>query len=534
LGDTIFGSKLYIGYADTAVYEYFTYMPNGCIRSMIDTFYTAQLPNIQIITDYADKSDTVLICLQTIESGQLTLYAEGGMYYQWFAPPEFNDDYLTDHITITTIVDNVWLIGTDSNTCSNIAMLHIMTAKDYGTPDWGDSITCKYYPVSFTADTSLWYNTYTWISPSGQIYNNPQVDIERFEIADSGVWTLLTAHAECVDTSYFRLGMKFFENPVILGIEDFYCEHDTIILETENNDGYSFYWRKLGLPAYSGMRDSIISTDSIVVVYDINDNTSGIYNLQVETRGCYFTTLDFEIDVHKIRLNLPDSTFICIGDIIKIGVNNPNFQHYFWNTGDSTAIINIIKGGIYTVKFADQECENSDSIFVNERLKPYFWLGNDTIICEEDEIELYVDMPDADNIVWQDNSHDNPYLVTSRNIYIATVEKNECFASDTIIVQEKFCRPLYFPTAFAPNSAIVENRIFKTIGTISTDLIEYQMVIYDKSGQLVFQTDDPNVGWDGKMNGRDAPASAYVYQVRLLSITDLTERLYTGTIVLIR
>jgi gliding motility-associated-like protein len=528
LEDSLFSGKLYLGDADTAIYEYFTYMTNGCMRHIIDTFYTAQLPNIQIVTDYAEANDSVVICLQDILDGKLTLHAVGGLYYQWLAPPEYNDDmpHPIDSITITTVVDNVLVIGVDSNTCQNIAILHVITDKDFGTPNWGsDSSICKYYPVYFIADTSLWYNTYTWISPNNVIYNSAQVDISRFEVQDSGRWTLLTAHANCIDTSFFRLKMKYFEDPIV-DVKTFYCEHDTIVLCTKNNDGYSFYW-------YRSDSSFLVSTDNSIVFYDASDNVSGNYYLQVETKGCYYTTPDFPINIHKIRLNLPDSAFICMYGSTEIGLYNPNFT-YLWNTGKTSAIISITEGGIYSVRFTDNECSNTDSILVTERWRPYFHLGNDTIICEEDEIFLYVDVPDSDNIVWQDGSHDNPYSVTFRDTYIATVERNECIAFDTIVVKEKFCRPLYFPTAFMPNSTIEENRIFKVVGTVSTDLIEYQMVIYDKSGQLVFQTNDPNIAWDGNFNGNPAPPAAYAYKVQLLSIADSKERQYVGTILLLR
>lgn len=70
----------------------------------------------------------------------------------------------------------------------------------------------------------------------------------------------------------------------------------------------------------------------------------------------------------------------------------------------------------------------------------------------------------------------------------------------------------YLPSAFIPESEIAENRIFKPIGnSISED--DYLMLIYDRYGGLIFTSTNPNLGWDGKINGKLAPQGHYVYQI---------------------
>jgi len=67
----------------------------------------------------------------------------------------------------------------------------------------------------------------------------------------------------------------------------------------------------------------------------------------------------------------------------------------------------------------------------------------------------------------------------------------------------------YIPNAFSPNGV---NKIFKP-SNIFIDPTQYLFVIYSRSGTQVFQTTDPNTGWDGRINGEIAPLGIYCYRV---------------------
>jgi gliding motility-associated-like protein len=74
---------------------------------------------------------------------------------------------------------------------------------------------------------------------------------------------------------------------------------------------------------------------------------------------------------------------------------------------------------------------------------------------------------------------------------------------------------IYLPNAFTPNGD-GRNDVFLPV----FDFIpkEYKMFIYDRSGKLIFYSTDPNLGWEGLMNGRaKAPEGVYVFHVEYLS-----------------
>lgn len=108
-------------------------------------------------------------------------------------------------------------------------------------------------------------------------------------------------------------------------------------------------------------------------------------------------------------------------------------------------------------------------------------------------------------------------------------------AGDTIVAH--FRRPedppsgevLYVPNAFSPNGD-GQNDILYVLGG---KLEEMELVIYNRWGQIVFQSTDRSQGWDGTFNGK--PLNTDVFAYRLKGRTyDQEDVLLTGNITLIK
>jgi gliding motility-associated-like protein len=90
---------------------------------------------------------------------------------------------------------------------------------------------------------------------------------------------------------------------------------------------------------------------------------------------------------------------------------------------------------------------------------------------------------------------------------------------------------VYIPNAFTPtNSGPTENEGFKAL--IKGEKYS-EMLIFNRWGEIMFQTTDKNEKWDGTYKGEPAQQDVYAY---LLKVTALDDEIYTysGTITLIR
>ena len=90
------------------------------------------------------------------------------------------------------------------------------------------------------------------------------------------------------------------------------------------------------------------------------------------------------------------------------------------------------------------------------------------------------------------------------------------------------------PNVFVPNAFMPEgvNNIFKPV-TVYVEAATYLFQVYNRWGQKVFETTNPNDGWDGSSGGKANPQAAYVYYVQFISSDGQTYS-KSGSVTLIR
>ena len=88
---------------------------------------------------------------------------------------------------------------------------------------------------------------------------------------------------------------------------------------------------------------------------------------------------------------------------------------------------------------------------------------------------------------------------------------------------------IYLPNAFSPGG---KNPVYKAVGTFA-EFSEYRMDVYDRWGALVFSSQDFGMGWDGSINGKDAPTGVFVCVINYHSATGESQTL-KSTFVLLR
>jgi gliding motility-associated-like protein len=67
---------------------------------------------------------------------------------------------------------------------------------------------------------------------------------------------------------------------------------------------------------------------------------------------------------------------------------------------------------------------------------------------------------------------------------------------------------MYMPSAFRPNGDNVFMPVFEYFTGSN-----YLFQIYNRWGQLIFETNDPNTGWTGQYNGTLVPLGVYAYRL---------------------
>ncbi|MFY9310959.1 MAG: gliding motility-associated C-terminal domain-containing protein, partial [Bacteroidia bacterium] len=99
----------------------------------------------------------------------------------------------------------------------------------------------------------------------------------------------------------------------------------------------------------------------------------------------------------------------------------------------------------------------------------------------------------------------------------------------TVIIEPDFM--FYVPNAFTPNDDGV-NDTFIGKGMF---INEFEMMIFDRWGNMVYKTDNINKPWNGKANDGKEPAQmdVYIYTIKISDFKD-TKYVYKGTVTLVK
>jgi gliding motility-associated-like protein len=76
---------------------------------------------------------------------------------------------------------------------------------------------------------------------------------------------------------------------------------------------------------------------------------------------------------------------------------------------------------------------------------------------------------------------------------------------------------VYFPNSFTPNGDEYNQdwRIFAS----GIDIQDFELKIYDRWGELIFETHDPKVGWNGTFNNGMCPTGQYIWKMEAVETT---------------
>ena len=115
----------------------------------------------------------------------------------------------------------------------------------------------------------------------------------------------------------------------------------------------------------------------------------------------------------------------------------------------------------------------------------------------------------------------------STTYYVTITDTNGCQNIDSMRVE--VISSLYIPNSFTPNGED-PNNIFRAKGVY---IREFHMEIFDRWGELIFESKDINDGWDGYYKGRPAQIGTYVYRVSYVG-TSGVRQFKLGKVTLIR
>lgn len=292
-----------------------------------------------------------------------------------------------------------------------------------------------------------------------------------------------------------------------------------------SNAGETFRW-DFGDPSTGASNTSTLENPTHIYT------SAGQHTVQLITfTPCGSDTLREVIQTHELKLNIGADTLICDGSTLQLDAQGNGSYQYLWQDGSKNPGYIVKSPGTYWVEIKNPlGCTLSDSIVVDYDYKPNFSLGPDQLLCHGNSIYLKPVLDPSWEWKWHNGSTAPDYTVDQPGLYSLRASNRCGYMRDEVNIDNGICK-LYVPTAFTPNGD-GKNDFFKILGT--EILSSLHLKIFNRWGEIVFETRDKSKGWDGTYKRQPVPLGIYIYVLEYKETTSPAAKNMKGTFVLIR
>ncbi|MBS1773258.1 MAG: gliding motility-associated C-terminal domain-containing protein [Bacteroidetes bacterium] len=477
--------------------------------------------------------DTAICENDSIKIAAVANYAP--LSYNWIGPAGFSSGQpSTYRDNSTTAMSGMYIISVATGTCIARDTVNIIVnaypANHNITVD--TTPICAGKTVNITASSTTSSTTYSWTKPDNSTSSSANILIPAANRSDSGMYYITYTNAGCSIKDSAMLQVNPNPTPVTLSTNSPICEPVQLQLNsTATLQGSSYTWKGPNGFTFTGQNVERNPTDT---------SMSGLYTITLSLNGCTRHDSIPVIIKHSPRdIVLSADVPVCKDDTLLITIDSiePGAEYQWRGPANfNSANPNIMmlhfskeKEGLYALTSAIGDCTKSKDINV-EFIDPVPYLNSDTLLCENDTLQLNVAINTA-TYRWQDESTGSSFTIRQPGIYWVAATTKCGLYTDTIKADYHICECIPFvPTAFTPNNDGLNDKLSTIIHCKWTD---YKMLIINRFGQEVFKSTNPAITWDGIFKGEPADVGTYFYMLQIKGPRG-KDYFYKGDIVLIR
>ena len=272
----------------------------------------------------------------------------------------------------------------------------------------------------------------------------------------------------------------------------------------------------------------------------IGNLQTGPYSFDVEdVNGCSITISGNYTGAQTASLSYNDNLF-CLDDpnptATVVGTQGGIYSSTAGlSLNSTTGNINLQTSspGTYIITYTTPGplCPETDSYTITIQDNPVVNAGEDVTICIKNSVTL--EATGADSYSWNYGVLNGiaylPNLGVTEFIVLGSTNGG-CTGSDTVLVTViEDCSDedeviLYVPNTFTPDNDQF-NQSFHVVFYSGFDPFSFELLIYNRWGELIWESHDVNVGWDGTYNnGMKVPDGVYTWKLKYKRIqNDLKE-----------
>lgn len=475
---------------------------------------TATQPVQVFAAPVVDAGPNATIC----PGNTVTFAGTGALTYLW-------DNGITDAVAFTPSAPELYtVIGTDANGCSDTDQVELLFFPDPVIDAGADQTVCNGESVILSGAGAT---AYSW---------NPAVQNNVAFVPPTGttVYTVTgTDNNGCSNTD--DLTIVVYPLPVVsAGNDQMICAQSSVTLS--GNGAVTYVWDnnvQNGIPF-----QPLVNAPYTVVGTDLNGCTdTATVTISIEPP----IVIDFTLDVssgcapHTVEFtNMSIGGVDCLWEFSdgSYGAGCGTIEHEFQNPGCYDISLTTISalGCVWDTIIPEMVCVfpnpvagfQPDPSLMSE-LDPTTNMINSSIGA----VAYEWDFGDGSTSQQENPSHTYSSEITQYTIVLSATSDHGCKDTAEAIVEVQEELIFYVPNTFTPDGDQY-NEVFKPQFTSGFDRETYHLYIYNRWGQLVFESRDVDYGWNGSFAGEIAQDGTYTWKIEFRSLRGYIREPITG------
>jgi len=279
----------------------------------------------------------------------------------------------------------------------------------------------------------------------------------------------------------------------------------------------------------------------------ITNQPTGSYSLTVaDANGCTQSASGFINTLPQLQITSLIDQLVCVQDRGSIDVTVAGGTtpfNFSWNTGSTTEDLNNIQPGNYSLLVTDANgCTISETFnVINTNSFNVNTTGSATITMGETAILNAVTTGSNQTTYnWTPainhtcpNCQSTTVQPGSTTLYtVIATDTNGCIAQDTVTVKVIADYNIFTPNAFTPNGD-GNNDYLQIFGNLA-GVKKLDLMIFNRWGEKVYETNDVNFQWDGRFKGDLIESSVLVYVMKIVHLDGYNQKVFKGSITILR
>ena len=503
----------------------YTFQPNAglCANTASMTITVHPYPVVTTL------NDTICVGQSTTITSNVNL---AGGTYTWTPT-----NAATSSISVSPIATTNYQVIYYLNGCADTSITEIFV-KPVSTPVTSNQTICNGQTAELIASAPLPGGSFVWSTT--QI--NDTIQVSPISTTTYTVAYNLNGCLSPLVNSIVTV------NPVpTLGVNNstICAGANTTITAIPNLLGGTFYWGTPGVVGVASQTVSPLNDSTITVYYTLNGCTSPVATSSITVNPLPIATFNASITQGCAPLSVTltaddasNNTYTWSTSNALTGTGAQTSLQFQMNGGFDVSLTTTLNGCTVTETLANYIQVDNYPIAAFEPSSTLFTEPNQTLNFMNNSLgaSTYAwNFGDGGTSTEEGPNHTFAGNETGFTIVLTAISNLGCVDTSQYFIGYDPGLVYYIPNSFTPDGDM-NNQVFTPVFTSGIDIYHYTMYIFNRWGEIIFETNDPSIGWDGSygVEGKDAEVGVYTYQIFIKIPTFDERKMILGHVNLIR